>query len=193
MIVIDGNIGSGKTTQLDLLEQKGFKVKREPIDKWPLQEFYDDPKRWSFYFHMVILKTQQSPTECVICERSLYSSRFVFWPILLRDGTVTANEDETYQYFWDKLKWCPELFIYLDKDPKLSHEHIQKRGQSGDTQISLEYLEKLDAEYKKLVLKIPCRVVVVNANRPAEDIHNEICQILGEYELLISDSIGQKV
>jgi hypothetical protein len=38
-IVIDGNIGSGKTTQLGLLEQKGWKLRREPIDKWPPQRF----------------------------------------------------------------------------------------------------------------------------------------------------------
>jgi hypothetical protein len=38
-IVIDGNIGAGKTTQLNLLESKGFKVHREPIEKWPLELF----------------------------------------------------------------------------------------------------------------------------------------------------------
>jgi len=39
-VVIDGNIGSGKTTQLGLLEKKGWKVRRDPIDEWPLEEFY---------------------------------------------------------------------------------------------------------------------------------------------------------
>lgn len=29
-VVIDGNIGSGKTTQLDLLEMRGYRVRREP-------------------------------------------------------------------------------------------------------------------------------------------------------------------
>jgi predicted ATPase len=39
-VVIDGNIGSGKTTQLGLLEKAGYIVRREPIDQWPLEEFY---------------------------------------------------------------------------------------------------------------------------------------------------------
>jgi predicted ATPase len=30
-VVIDGNIGSGKTTQLELLERKGWFIQKEPI------------------------------------------------------------------------------------------------------------------------------------------------------------------
>jgi deoxyadenosine/deoxycytidine kinase len=37
-IVIDGNIGAGKTTQLGLLEKIGYTVRREAIDDWPLED-----------------------------------------------------------------------------------------------------------------------------------------------------------
>jgi deoxyadenosine/deoxycytidine kinase len=47
-VVIDGNIGSGKTTQLGLLEKKGYMVRREAIHDWTLDEFYADPARWAF-------------------------------------------------------------------------------------------------------------------------------------------------
>jgi deoxyadenosine/deoxycytidine kinase len=189
MIVIDGNIGSGKTTQLDLLEKKGFKVRREPIDEWPLEEFYKDPARWAFFFHMTLLKTQNKPGRGVIYERSLFSSRYVFWPVLLKKGVVIQKEEDLYEYFWNRFSWKPSLFIYLSKDPELAFKHIQTRGQAGDTGVTLEYLKDLDKEYKNLMLKIPCRVRVVNANREPEKIHAEICQILSENEsLLFSDS-----
>ena len=178
MIVIDGNIGSGKTTQLDLLEKKGFKVRREPIDQWPLEEFYKDPARWAFFFHMTLLKTQNKPGRGVIYERSLFSSRYVFWPVLLKKGVVTQKEEDLYEYFWNRFSWKPSLLIYLSKDPELAFKHIQTRGQAGDTGVTLEYLHELDKEYKNLVMKIPCRVRVVNANREPEKIHAEICQIL---------------
>ena len=193
MIVIDGNIGSGKTTQLDLLEKKGFTVRREPIDEWPLKEFYEDPKRWSFFFHMVLLRTQKPPKPGVIYERSLYSSRYVFWPVLLKNGTVSQKEDDLYEYFWDRFKWIPDVFIYLAKTPELSFEHIQKRGQAGDNKVTLEYLRELDEEYRKMILKIPCKVIVVNANRPAEEIHSEICQHLAGNELFINHSQWKKM
>jgi deoxyadenosine/deoxycytidine kinase len=193
-IVIDGNIGSGKTTQLDLLERKGWKVQREPLDDWPLKEFYADPARWAFFFHMVLLKTQKKPGRGVIYERSLFSSRYAFWPVLLKRGLVTKKEDEVYDYFWNKIAWMPDLFIYLSKDPVLAYEHIQKRHQPGDTDITLEYLQDLDAEYKKMIMKIPCRVIVVNANREPEKIHAEICRHLSENnELFIRDSLRQEV
>jgi deoxyadenosine/deoxycytidine kinase len=194
MIVIDGNIGSGKTTQLDLLEKKGFKVRREPIGSWPLKEFYENPNRWAFFFHMTLLKTQRRPGKGEIYERSLYSSRYVFWPVLLKKGVVTQTEDDLYEYFWEKFRWTPSLFIYLSKDPELAYKHVQTRGQAGDTGVTLEYLKELDKEYKNLLMKIPCRVRVVNANREPEKIHAEICQILSEDEqLLISHSGGEEV
>jgi deoxyadenosine/deoxycytidine kinase len=195
MIVIDGNIGAGKTTQLDLLEKKGFRVRREPLDDWPLEEFYQDPSRWAFFFHMVLLKTQKPPASPrVIYERSLYSSKYVFWEVLLEQGTVSKKEDEIYEYFWNKFAWKPTLFIYLNKDPELAYKHIQNRTQDGDSGVTLDYLYKLDAKYKELILKIPCKVLVINANRSAEEIHEEIYKYLVEDESLYrTDSFRKEV
>ena len=190
-IVIDGNIGSGKTTQLGLLEKKGWRVRREPIDEWPLEEFYKDPKRWAFYFHMVILQTLRpvKTPETVIYERSLLSSRWVFWPVLLKKDVVTKQEDATYAKFYDQYAWYPDLYIFLTKDLDLAWEHIQKRHQAGDTGVTLEYLKELGEEYQKLIRNVPCRVYIVNANRSVEEIHKEICGILSDHELFVGDPV----
>ena len=194
-IVIGGNIGSGKTTQLGLLEKKGWEVRREPIDSWPLEEFYKDPKRWAFYFHMVILQTLRplSTQRPIIYERSLLSSRWVFWPVLLKNGTVTQAEHVTYDKFYEHYAWYPDIYIFLAKDLDLAWEHIQNRGQAGDSGITKEYLADLGAEYAKLIKNVPCRVFIVNANRTAEEIHTEICQILAENELLVGDPLVSQV
>ena len=194
-VVIDGNIGSGKTTQLGLLEQKGWKVRREPIDKWPLEEFYKDPKRWAFYFHMVILQTLRplQTKEHIIYERSLLSSRWVFWPVLLKKGLVTPEEDATYDKFYNQYAWYPDVYIFLAKNLDLAWEHIQKRGQAGDGGVTREYLQELGDEYQKLIKNVPCRVYVVNANRSVEEIHTEICQILAGNELFVGDTLGSKM
>jgi hypothetical protein len=194
-IVIDGNIGSGKTTQLGLLEQKGWEVRREPIDSWPLEEFYKDPKRWAFYFHMVILQTLRpiKSKKPIIYERSLMSSRWVFWPVLRANGTVTAAEDETYSKFYEQYSWVPDVYIFLAKDPELAWHHIQKRGQKGDSGVTKNYWRQLDEEYRKLILNVPCQVHVVNANRSVEEIHNEICLILSGHELFVGDPEWEEV
>ena len=194
-IVIDGNIGSGKTTQLGLLEQKGWQVRREPIDEWPLEEFYKDPTRWAFLFHMTILQTLRplKTRQAVVYERSLLSSRWVFWPVLQSHGNVTDAEHKVYDKFYDQYAWYPDLYIFLSKDVDLAYEHVTKRGQAGDSGVTLEYMKELEAEYRNLVMKVPCKVHVINANRAVDEIHTEICKILSENELLFSDSLGGQV
>ena len=194
-IVIDGNIGSGKTTQLNLLEKLGYRVRREPIDDWPLEEFYKDPSRWAFYFHMVILQTLRplKTKETVIYERSLLSSRWVFWPVLLKQNLVTQGEDETYAKFYDQYAWFPDLYIFLSKSPDLAWTHIQARHQAGDSGVTLEYWKELDVEYQKLLRNVPCKVHIVDANRSVEEIHQEICEILLDHELLSPDSERDQV
>jgi deoxyadenosine/deoxycytidine kinase len=188
-VVIDGNIGSGKTTQLNLLEKRGLKVRREPIDEWPLEEFYKDPSRWAFYFHMVILQTLRPirTRETIVYERSLLSSRWVFWPVLVKQGHVTKGEDQVYSKFYDQFVWYPDLYIFLSKKPELAWEHIQKRHQAGDSGVTKEYWAELDEEYKNLIMKVPCIVRVINANRTVEEIHEEIYKIISDHELLFGD------
>ena len=167
-VVIDGNIGAGKTTQLDLLERKGWRVRREPIDQWPLEEFYKDPKRWAFLLHMRILQTSQPlpiTKGPIIYERSLLSSRWVFWAVMKNKDQVTDIEDKTYEYYYDSLAWRPDVYIFLNKDVDVAWEHIQSRHQVGDSEVTREYWLELDKEYKKLITHIPCKVYVVNANR----------------------------
>ena len=85
-VVIDGNIGSGKTTQLDLLEKKGWKVRREPIETWPLELFYSDKSRWALVLQLRILQTLRpvDTKDIVVYERCLLSTRHVFWEYLLQ-------------------------------------------------------------------------------------------------------------
>jgi len=178
-IVIDGNIGSAKTTQLDLLEKVGYSVQREPIDNWPLEEFYSDPSRWAFYFHMVLLQTLQPESEgLVLLERSLLSSRYVFWPVLLNNRVVTEMEDRTYSEFYEKYAWFPDLYIFLDKRPEIAYRHITTRGQAGDGGVTLDYLEQLEIQYKKMLNNIPCKVIIIDAERSPQEIHEEIMKVL---------------
>jgi len=194
-VVVDGNIGSGKTTQLDLLEKRGYIVRREPIDQWPLEEFYKDPQRWAFFFHMKILQTLRplKTHRTVVYERSLLSSRWVFWPVLRKQNLVTVQEDNAYSYFYEQFSWFPDIYIFLSKSADLAWEHIQQRHQVGDSGVTKEYWHELDAEYQKLIQNVPCKVYVLDANRSVEEIHKEICEILAENELLSLETGRDKV
>jgi deoxyadenosine/deoxycytidine kinase len=180
-IVIDGNIGSGKTTQLDLLEKKGWTVRREPIDEWPLEEFYKDPKTWGYILQMAILETLQPiRAEVVVYERCIYSTRDVFWRHMAKHVYPNPFVSELYFKQAARYMWHPDLYIYLSKDPKVAHAHIRHRGQAGDSGVSLEYLEELDVYYKDMVACVPCMVHVLDANRSVAEIHADITRILDQ-------------
>ena len=192
-IVIDGNIGSGKTTQLDLLEKKGWSVKREPIDEWPLELFYKDKSRWALLLQMKILQTLRPVRGTVIYERCLLSTRHVFWEYLVQKKLVRPEENDVYCVQYDKDAWYPDIYIFLSKKPEVSYEHIKKRGQAGDSGVTLEYLKDLDELYKKMIMKVPCRVHVINAHKTPEEIHKEILSVLQLDGVHVSDTGGPKM
>jgi thymidylate kinase len=192
-IVIDGNIGAGKTTQLNLLKRLGATVFKEPIEEWPLQEFYENPKKGIFALQMAVLRTvcDQGPG---IYERSLLSSRWVFWEWAKRKNLV--EHVKTYEYFYEKHAWAPDVYIFLSKGPEECYLHVSGRKQTGDDKVTLEYLKELELLYKELLERVPCRVHVIDASRKPEEIHAEILHIINNNEhseMLFCDSPGEEV
>jgi deoxyadenosine/deoxycytidine kinase len=197
-VVIDGNIGSGKTTQLDMLERKGWFVKREPIDKWPLELFYNNMSRWAFLLQIRILQTIRPQRSGVtIYERGLLSTRHVFWEWLVSKKMVTEAEHETYEAAYERYVWYPDIYIYLAKPVELSYEHVQKRHQTGDSSVTLNYMKELAELYEKMLPRVPCCVHVINANRTPEEIHAEVLDVLSPYiprdGVFVSDDRRSKV
>ena len=197
-VVIDGNIGSGKTTQLDMLERKGWFVKREPIDKWPLELFYNNMSRWAFLLQIRILQTiRPQKSGVTIYERGLLSTRHVFWEWLFSKKMVTDAEHESYEEAYERYVWYPDVYIYLAKPVELSYKHVQKRHQTGDSSVTLEYMKELADLYEKMLPRVPCCVHVINADRTPEEIHAEVLDVLSLYTardgVFVSDDRRSKV
>lgn len=171
-IVIDGNIGSGKSTQLKLLSGR-YTVKCEPIHEWPLDLFYENSERWAFLLQMTILKSFATGYEDV-WERSPESSREVFWKILQK----TKEEEEVYRYFYEKCGWSPDIHIYIRTDPVRCFERISSRHQEGDVKITLEYLQSVHESYERYIASKSCVVVIDGTNGTPEEIHSEIVRCL---------------
>jgi deoxyadenosine/deoxycytidine kinase len=175
-IVIGGNISSGKTTQLNFLESLGCKVKREPIEKWPLELYYKDEERWGFLFQMIVLQTLEKVNYDCIYESCPYSSKNVFWPLMKK----TKEEDIAYRDAYKYYGWKPDLYILIDKTPELCYEHLLQRHQSGDSGVTLEYLEKLHKKYQELFEKLDCKKFKINGNQPINKVNLEIVKIIKE-------------
>jgi deoxyadenosine/deoxycytidine kinase len=177
--VVDGNIGSGKTTQLNLLEAKGYRVKREPIEDWPLELYYTDPARWGLSFQLTVLQSHSQliddPNLCIY-ERYPGSGTRVFWPLMEK----TAGEDSVYKHAFELQGWEPDIFIWINTPPTKCYENITRREQSGDKSVSTDYLEQLHLKYEEMFEKLDCTKFKINGDQSIEKVHEEIMKIIIE-------------
>lgn len=187
-ISIGGSIGCGKSTILDKLQKDGYTVFFEPLDEWKhLPKFYENKERWSFTFQMEVLNSfqqlKQENEHCVICERSPWESYHIFSKMLLESGCMTPGEFELFEGLYHKLAWKPDLFIYLRTTPETCHDRILKRQRSCETNIDIQYLQKLHAKYDALYTR---GIVCVDANRSVEEVYADVVKIIEPFHATTS-------
>jgi deoxyadenosine/deoxycytidine kinase len=171
-ITVDGNIASGKSTQLNMLRQMGHTVILEPVDQWPLALFYSDRCRWGFLLQLSILASFHGMmTTNGIWERSPVSSRDIFWKIMVDDGLVTSQEDEVYRQFFEMIGWEPDVHIYIRTDPAICFERLQTRNHIGDSAVTLEYLTKIHTYHEAMIRP---DTIIIDGSNDTECITREI-------------------
>jgi len=193
---IEGNIGSGKSTLVNLLEQtittladKPIVYVLEPVDVWTsikdnngkdiLQKFYDDQHKYAFSFQMMayisrlsLLKRtiRENPTAVIITERSIFTDKEVFVKMLYDEDKI---EEVNYQIY---MRWFDEFvndiqiagLIYVNTTPEKSKERVDIRSREGEN-IPLEYLQKCHDYHEKWITNLNKPVYVFNGNVDFKD------------------------
>jgi deoxyadenosine/deoxycytidine kinase len=165
LISIEGNIGSGKSTLIELLKDSGLNCIfiPEPVNLWNeikdlsgvsiLERYYGDPEKYAFPFQMmayitrlsIINKTAESnPDSVIITERSIHTDREVFAKMLYDSGKINHIEYTIYLKWFDEFNKFPlDSIIYLKVSPEICKERILKRNRQGEEEIQLSYLQDL--------------------------------------------------
>jgi deoxyadenosine/deoxycytidine kinase len=175
LYIIDGNIGSGKSSILKFLKEKSNEkiiFLQEPVNEWIkfkdengidiIQKFYENQEKYSFSFQMLayisrlnILKTiLKNNKDCIIVsERSLITDKEVFAKMLYDDGKIEKINYLIYLEWFDSFSDFLNIFgiIYINTDPSVCYERIKKRERSGENLIPLEYLIKCDLYHKQML------------------------------------------
>ena len=173
---IEGNIGSGKSTLVAILNKhiqsingKPIIYVQEPVSEWNdikdnngetiLEKFYANQHKYAFSFQMMayisrlaLLRriVRENPESIIITERSVFTDKEVFAKMLYDEGKI---EEVNYQIY---IKWFNEFIeelpvtglIYVNTNPEKSKQRVDIRARVGEN-ISLEYLQKCHDYHKK--------------------------------------------
>jgi deoxyadenosine/deoxycytidine kinase len=202
IISIEGNIGSGKSTILKSIKEY-FKTNsdivflQEPVDEWEeikdkdgrtiLSKFYENQEKYSFSFQMmayisrlVLLQNaiKLNPNSIIITERCLNTDRYVFAKMLYDSGKIEDIEYTIYMKWFDHfLNTCnSQKTVYLKTDFNICYERINKRNREGESNISIEYLEKCHEYHEYMINKISNKILIIDSNIDT-DLNKDIINI----------------
>lgn len=184
---IDGNIGSGKSTILDELKHRGYKVFKENLEEWMpiLNLFYEDQKRWMFTLQVKIaMSMKQQYVEMCTCvsepfvfvERSPLSS-LLFVKNGVRNGYLTFEEINTFTSIFIQNFWNPDRVFYINTPVDVCFERKQKRDRQCEKDVETTYLQQLNDEYNTMynpMFSSDTQVQIVNGARDVKTITEEI-------------------
>lgn len=186
MILLEGNIGAGKTTVGKTLAASGaFEFVEEPTTTWQkgfaanmLDLFYSDPHRWGFTFQICAFITRAKTWKevlaltdhsRVILERSVFCDRHVFAENCHRTGLMSPAEYQLYCGLWDFLvsNYCvePDLILYLRTPAQVCLERIKARNRAEESGMTLEYLLQLEGLHDEWLLDNPGALVIDGTRR----------------------------
>lgn len=156
-LVIEGNIGAGKTTLAQMISEK-YKTKlvlEQFADNPFLPKFYENQEQYSFPLEMAFLAERYNQLNRELSHLDLFSpftiSDYYFMKSLIfAQNTLQPDEYNLYRQFftiiYEKMP-KPDLYVYLHKDVDLLLKNIAERGRIYEAFITKEYLEKISQGY----------------------------------------------
>lgn len=204
-VLVEGNIGSGKTTFLEHFRQfEDITLLTEPVEAWRdlkgwnlLELMYKDTAKWAMTFQSYVSLTMLDmhkkiiPTPVKLMERSLYSARYCFVEHMHRTGGLHPAQfavlDEWFKFINNEIKIDVDLIVYLKTTPSVVHERIKKRARSEEQCVPLSYIEDLHKLHEDWLItkqhaECPAPVLVLDADLDLSQITEEYKR--SEYQIL---------
>lgn len=156
-IVIEGNIGAGKTTLSKMIarEYNAKLILEQFADNPFLPKFYSDPDKYSFQLELSFLAERYHQLNKDLTSRDLFRSftvadYYFMKSLIFAKATLSEDEYNLYRKIFNIIYQSipkPDLYVYLHVDVQNLKNNITKRGREYEQAISLEYLNKLQDGY----------------------------------------------
>ncbi len=156
MIVIEGVVGVGKSSLMNILGERGYTMFEEPVVDNPiLDKFYHDRTRYSFPLQVFFLNKRfehikkTNDVAQAVMDRSIYGDA-IFARMLNLNQEMSDEEFGIYQELLENMLEhvrAPKLMVYLEVSVDEAMRRISKRGRDYEQIVEREYWEDLNKEY----------------------------------------------
>jgi len=156
-LVIEGNIGAGKTTLATMLSADlNSKLILEGFSDNPfLPKFYSDPVKYSFPLELSFLAERYSQLKTDLASRDLFHELtimdyYFMKSLIFAQNTLATDEYNLYRKFFDIIYERlprPDLYVYLHLPENLLIENIHRRGREYEQSIEMSYLRTIREGY----------------------------------------------
>ncbi len=156
-LVIEGNIGAGKTSLATMLaEETGSRLMLEEFNDNPfLAKFYEDPGRYAFQLELSFLaeryqqiKTELGPPD--LFGQSVISDYFLAKSFIFSKHNLKDDEMKLFEKLFSIIQLqvpVPDLYVYLHVTVDKLLKNIDRRGRSYEKNIRPEYLKEVQDGY----------------------------------------------
>ncbi len=160
-LVIEGNIGAGKTTLANKIAQD-FNVQNvleRFADNSFLPKFYEDQNRYAFPLEMSFLvdrykQLQNDLSHSINSNRFVVADYHIFKSLIFAKITLNNEEFRLYESFFEILNKempKPNLLVYLHQNTDRLLQNIDIRGRDYEQNIPAEYLDNINNGYLNFI------------------------------------------
>ena len=156
-IVIEGNIGAGKTSlATKLAEETNARLILEQFEENPfLPKFYKEPDRYAFPVELAFLadryqQLKEKITPGDLFQRKIISDYYFFKSLIFSRETLKDDEYSLYKKVFEIIRQQlikPDIYVYLHVSTERLLENIRMRGREYERNISKDYLDQIQKSY----------------------------------------------
>lgn len=156
-VVIEGNIGAGKTTlATKISEDFNARLILEHFADNPfLPKFYDNPDKYSFPLELSFLASRYKQLKEELEPQNLFNTftvadYYFVKSLVFASSTLKGDEYNLYRTIFHIIYGSlpkPDIFVYLHLNTEKLLSNIKKRGRDYEKTITVEYLRKIQDNY----------------------------------------------
>jgi len=174
-VVIEGNIGAGKTTLATRIAEQfnAHLILEQFADNPFLPKFYQDPDKYSFPLELSFLASRYRQLNEELGSQDLFKAftvadYYFMKSLVFAASTLKGDEYNLYRQIYYIIYNSlpkPDIYVYLHISTERLLENIKSRGREYEKSITDKYLQKIQDSYFNFFRQNPeNRYLVIDIN-----------------------------